>query len=262
METLRKMLADFSAGNGPRRDGSTDYLIVLNNIEVSAEYILKLKGGMDAELQLFAADQSATEKVRSCLADLTQTSKKYKVFLEQQLEQVAKTVTPSIRPLIEMFIRVNYNLTEAAYAEYEINDPFVHRFGAGFDALYTPFKSHLTKSNGELLVHILMKDIVHRLEKAVFQKSFNQLGALQFDKDLRSLSGYFSQHTNKTVRGIFARLNQMSSLLSLERVDEVNDYWGENSGQMTWRLTPGEVRKVLSRRIEFSAQQIASLKLG
>lgn len=39
------------------------------------------------------------------------------------------------------------------------------------------------------------------------------------------------------------------------------DYWGENAGQMTWRLTPPEVRKVLSRRVDFSAAQIAALKL-
>ena len=53
----------------------------------------------------------------------------------------------------------------------------------------------------------------------------------------------------------------MASLLNLEKVSEVLDYWGDNSGHMTWRLTPGEVRKVLSRRVDFSSNEIASLKL-
>jgi len=73
--------------------------------------------------------------------------------------------------------------------------------------------------------------------------------------------GYFSGIMQKTVRGEFARLNQMASILNLEKVNEVMDYWGENSGQMTWRLTPGEVRRVLSRRVEFKSNEIAQLKL-
>ena len=32
------------------------------------------------------------------------------------------------------------------------------------------------------------------------------------------------------------------------QVSELLDYWGENSGPLTWRLTPGEVRTVLGLR--------------
>jgi hypothetical protein len=44
------------------------------------------------------------------------------------------------------------------------------------------------------------------------------------------------------VRDKFARLNQMAIILSLESVDEFLDYWGDESGHITWRLTPAEVR--------------------
>jgi hypothetical protein len=37
--------------------------------------------------------------------------------------------------------------------------------------------------------------------------------------------------------------------------------WGEKSGPMTWRLTPIEVKKVLTLRIEFDKEQIKKLKL-
>jgi len=53
----------------------------------------------------------------------------------------------------------------------------------------------------------------------------------------------------------------MSALLNLEKVSEVMDYWGENAGQMTWRLTPSQVRRVLSRRVDFRPADIAALKL-
>ena len=59
----------------------------------------------------------------------------------------------------------------------------------------------------------------------------------------------------------FARLTQIASLLNLEKVGEVLYYWGDNNSNVTWRLTPAEVRRVLSRRVDFSPAEIAALKL-
>jgi Conserved oligomeric Golgi complex subunit 4, C-terminal len=74
--------------------------------------------------------------------------------------------------------------------------------------------------------------------------------------------GFFAQRTQRTVRGEFARLLQMASLLSLERAHEVLDYWGgESAAHISWRLTPSEVRLVLSRRLDFSPADIAQLHL-
>jgi hypothetical protein len=49
-------------------------------------------------------------------------------------------------------------------------------------------------------------------------------------------------------------------LLNLERVAEVNDFWGDSSAN--WRLSPAEVRRCLSCRVEFRAEEIAALKLN
>ena len=75
-----------------------------------------------------------------------------------------------------------------------------------------------------------------------------QLGGLQFDKELRSVVGYLTSVTTWTLRDKFARLTQMATILNLERVTEILDYWGTNSGPLTWRLTPAEVRQVLALR--------------
>ena len=80
-----------------------------------------------------------------------------------------------------------------------------------------------------------------------------QLGGLQFDKELRSLVGYLTSVTTWTIRDRFARLTQMATILNLERVSEMLDYWGPNSGPLTWRLTPAEVRQVLSLRLVLSS---------
>ena len=42
---------------------------------------------------------------------------------------------------------------------------------------------------------------------------------------------------------------------------EILDYWGANSGPLTWRLTPAEVRQVLALRIDFRSEDIKGLRL-
>lgn len=46
----------------------------------------------------------------------------------------------------------------------------------------------------------------------------NQLGGLQFDKELRSLVGYLTAVTQWTIRDKFARLAQIATVLNLEKV--------------------------------------------
>ena len=127
--------------------------------------------------------------------------------------------------------------------------------------MFDKYRDQLVTENFESFVHLCLKVIGPQMEKTILQKQFTQFGALQLDKDLRMLISYFSTLSQRTIRGEFARLTQMASLLNLENVSEVLDYWGENSGQMTWRLAPSEVHRVLSRRMDFSGEEIAALKL-
>ena len=45
------------------------------------------------------------------------------------------------------------------------------------------------------------------------------------------------------------------------QVNEIEGYWGQQSGFVAWRLTPAEVRQVLSLRIDFKSDDIRRLKL-
>ena len=73
-------------------------------------------------------------------------------------------------------------------------------------------------------------------------------------------SGGLSDMTTRTVRDKFARLSQMATLLTLEAVGEVLDYWGD-AGAIAWRLTDNDVRQVLAQRLDFSPHDILALKL-
>lgn len=54
---------------------------------------------------------------------------------------------------------------------------------------------------------------------------------------------------------------QMGTLLSLESVAEVLDYWDSASGPISWRLTKAQVKEVLGQRVDFDPLDIAALDL-
>lgn len=54
---------------------------------------------------------------------------------------------------------------------------------------------------------------------------------------------------------------QMAIVLSLESVEEFLDYWGDDTGHITWRLTPSEVKAILSQRADFNKGTISALPL-
>jgi len=64
-----------------------------------------------------------------------------------------------------------------------------------------------------------MRRLTTSFEAIVAQhKRFSQLGALQFDRDVRAIINYFSEKTQKPARADFSRLLQMSLVLNLDDV--------------------------------------------
>lgn len=123
------------------------------------------------------------------------------------------------------------------------------------------FKVGLSPVIYDHLTSLMTSLIAIELEKVVLKLTFSRLGGLQFDKELRSLVAYLTSVIIWTIRDKFARLSQMATVLNLERVTEILDYWGQNSGPLTWRLTPAEVRQVLALRNDFRSEDIKRLRL-
>lgn len=102
--------------------------------------------------------------------------------------------------------------------------------------------------------------VIDRLEATMRLKKFNQLGGLQLDQDVRVLTNTLSDITQQAVRDNFARLSQMATILSLESVSEILDYWGDTS-PISWRFGEGQVREILQQRSDFSPGEITALPL-
>lgn len=250
----------FLGGVGVQKTG-TEIATALNNMDVSSEYVLKLRHEIEEQCAEVFPAPADREKVKSCLSELGEMSNGFKKALNAGMEQLVATVTPRIRPVLDSVATISYELSEAEYAENEVNDPWVQNLLLAVETNAAWLQSAMTTNNYDLFVHLVIDFIVKRLEAIMMQKRFSQLGGLQLDRDARALVSHFSGMTQRTVRDKFARLTQMATILNLEKVSEILDFWGENAGPMTWRLTPAEVRRVLGLRVDFKPEIIAALKL-
>lgn len=77
---------------------------------------------------------------------------------------------------------------------------------------------------------------------------------------MRTLVSALADVTQRSVRDKFARLSQIATVLSLETVGELKEFWGADA-TISWRLTETQVREVLSQRFDFDQSEIALLSL-
>ncbi|KAM9410263.1 conserved oligomeric Golgi complex subunit 4 [Pholidichthys leucotaenia] len=241
------------------------FLVTLNNVEVCSENITTLKRNLENDCsKLFSQGAAPGEqaKIESCLSDLVSTSTKFKDLLQEGLTELNTTaIKPQVKPWISSFLSISHNIEEVEFNDYEANDPWVQQLILNLEQLMAEFKAALSPSIYDTMTNLMTSLISIEMEKTVLKCSFSRLGGLQFDKELRSLVAYLTTVTTWTIRDKFARLTQMATILNLERVTEILDYWGPNSGPLTWRLTPAEVRQVLALRIDFRSEDIKRLRL-
>ncbi|XP_040982310.1 conserved oligomeric Golgi complex subunit 4 isoform X3 [Aquila chrysaetos chrysaetos] len=240
--------------------------VTLNNVEVCSENIMTLKKTLESDCskllsQGFGGEQ-AQAKIDSCLSDMAAVSNKFRDLLQEGLNELNSTaIKPQVKPWINLFLSVSHNIEEEEFSDYEANDPWVQQFIVNLEQQMTEFKAGLSPVIYDTLTGLMTSLIAIELEKVLLKSTFSRLGGLQFDKELRSLIAYLTTVTTWTIRDKFARLSQMATILNLERVMEILDYWGPNSGPLTWRLTPAEVRQVLALRIDFRSEDIKRLRL-
>ncbi|KAJ3592861.1 hypothetical protein NHX12_005199 [Muraenolepis orangiensis] len=227
------------------------FLVTLNNAEVCSENITTLKRNLENDCsKLFMQGPASGDhaKIESCLSDLVNTSSKFKDLLQEGLTELnATAIKPQVKPWITAFLSITHNIEEQLIVNLE--------------QVMAEFKTGLSPVSYDTLTSLMTSLVAMEMEKTLLKCTFSRLGGLQFDKELRSLVAYLTTVTTWTIRDKFARLTQMATVLNLERVTEILDYWGPNSGPLTWRLTPAEVRQVLALRIDFRSEDIKRLRL-
>jgi len=244
---------------GPKSETNFE-IIALNNAAVSGTYISKLKEAMERAFDdNFENDEDQRERVQPLFTELGDTASALNKIVEGGQDGLFSTVEPRIGAFVDSLQNVNFEVSEREQARNDAEDHFVQALITGLDETIKANQKVLTPNNAEAIIQRTLASVTSRFEQVTRQKRFNQLGGLQFDKDVRALREYFKQISTTAVRDKFTRLSQIASILSLERVEEIMLYWDD--GGMTWRLSVEEVRSVLALRSDFSREEIGKLKL-
>jgi len=235
------------------------FLSYLNNAESGIEYITRLQSSFQSELANLQSssslDSKQSDKISSCMTGLPAVQNKLKSLLDSGLSALRTSVVkPRVKPWIDGFNLVSHNLTDELFTDYAANDPWVQQTIINIDILLQSFKSSMTQTNFDSFVNIVASEVTLQLEKAVTKTSFNRLGGLQFDKEVRSLSSFLTSLTSWSIRDKFSRLQQMAAVLNIETLSEIEEFSGVN------KLTPVEVRQILHLRNDFKSEDIKRVK--
>lgn len=258
-----------SIQQGRLQSGDTEqsrmaFLIALNNADSSTEYVDALCDNVLKEIQQALPKMNSNErgKLESCLSGFSSVTTNLKDIIDYGIQQLrSSAIKPRINPWVDQFLNVSHHLTEDELSAYEAGESFIQTLIMNLETLLSSFKDILTSSNYDSFTQVLTAEVTQRFEKVIMKSTFNRLGGLVLDKEVRSLAGYITAATSWSVRDKFARLTQIATVLNLEQVHEIYDYWGNHDSALTWRLTPSELRTVMALRSDFKYEDIRRLKL-
>lgn len=236
------------------------FVATLNNLDSCEEGWTNLKESLelDTKQHLNNIGDHDKQKIHMALSSFSELVGKFKGGLQSGFDQLAAAaIRPRIKICTETFLDYTHTPTDAEFADFEANDPFVENFLRSLDRLLAEFKAQLTDRNFEEFVGAVCVEITRRFEKVIVRTPFNRLGGLQLDKEFRDLTNYLTSMTSWSMRERFLRFSQISMLLNVENVSEVKEMFGSPG----WRLTPTEVRTYLAQRIDLPADEVHSLKL-
>ena len=246
------------------------FLVCLNNCSQSLIYLKTLVESLTTDWKMLSESgddsksarkrmESSNSKVMSCITDMQHLSKNIDAVLQEGHSALIKYfLKPLVKTCSESFSLISHNLSDDELLLNETEDPFSQKIIAPIDAFIGDIKDSLLDQNFEMMISNLAQTLVTSFEKVIFKMKFSRNGGLAFDREVRNLSNYLSSVTQWSVRDKFTRLLQISTLLNLEQVEEVNELSIHSS---TWKVTPSEMRQILNLREDFKGDGIRKLVL-
>jgi hypothetical protein len=235
--------------------------LAFNNADMSAMYVDKLRQQLeDLAGQLFAAPHDR-DRIKLVLADLSKTAADFRKLSAQGAEQLCNALAAHLRPLLDQFVEISYEFDGNDTSDASGGAPqWAHALLVTFASNFSWLQSYLTPTLYDAVIHSAVDKLAARMEAAVAQKRFTQLGGLQLERDVRSLVVGLSDLSSRSVREKFARLQQTATVLGLESADEAAELVSDGAVG-AWRLSPLDVRQALSQRVEFTPAAVAAVKL-
>uniref|UniRef100_A0A336KIL1 Conserved oligomeric Golgi complex subunit 4 n=1 Tax=Culicoides sonorensis TaxID=179676 RepID=A0A336KIL1_CULSO len=244
--------------------GRTNFIVQLNNADKSLEFIETLWKMMGDETRSAfpLTTQRENEILESCLAGLKSFSDSLKAVIDYGMQQLrSSAIKPRVHPWVDQFQSQNHNMNDEELAVYEAGETFVQSLIVQLDDLLNSFKIQLSQNNYDALVDIIVTDVTARMERAIKKCTYNRIGGLVLDTEMRTLASYFTNIGSWAVRDKLQRLSQIATLLNLEKVTDLLDFYDPKDQGTIWRLTKNEMRTVLALRTDFKLDDIKKIKL-
>ena len=235
--------------------------LYMNQMETCLEYIDKLACELETDLEKFFSSTQELNcvRIRTCLDEFRSHSKVFKIMLNSTISDIYKQfLLPKVHAHMENYSTRNFNISMDEFSQHE-SSAEIQGLLLSLQEQLNRFNGEMSGKNFELIIDHLLEDICQQLERGILKSRFTQMGAMLLDKEFRALSSYLSSKTSVSIREKLARMSQIISLLSLESLREVRDYWRPNTGLVSSRLSLGEVKNFLKLRVDLDKDLIMKI---
>jgi hypothetical protein len=270
MDGVWKASSQSMAVEGPRKDAASremrsTFVVYLNVLNTSAEYLTRIISALSNEQSLsqhFVAAEVplAISTVQGLSILIPRIRNAVRTHLDLLYNALLK---PKLKQVLNDSLRdVSYLINEEEFARMEqesgTSSKFIRRFTKGWDNVLgsSQYRQLFSSENWESMLRLTIDTVVQDWQDWAIKAKYSELGALCFDKDVRSLTGFLSSQSSLGgLRDKFARLTHMSYLVNLdEEVDEQAMQGGPVSvkgGEVAWRFTAEEVSQIRNRRVQW-----------
>ena len=239
--------------DGGQDPDANSYAIVLNDVHLSSSYVEKLREQLEQVAhQVFSNEVHDDDRIQMVLADLKKTSSDIKRLADQATEQLTTSLMLKMRHTLDSFVAASYEISDAGF---EISDEWSTSMLQSFGRTFTWLQNLLVPDMYSKVLMSAVDKIVSRMEAAIAQKSFTQLGGLQLDKDVRALVIGLSELCETTLRDTFGRLGQLATVMGVESVEEAADLIRDD----LLSLSALDVRSALMQRVDVSQASVSAL---
>ncbi|RHY95038.1 hypothetical protein DYB35_006974 [Aphanomyces astaci] len=229
--------------------------VTMNSLDAVGQYLAQLQASFEAQVASTFPDQPPR---------LEETASEFKALLLTCHDSV---VTDLLQPKVTataapLFKRVSYDLSDDQFTFNEANDPFAHVLVQTVAASVEPFGAHLSRANFVTLMEGVAEGVADAVDAMIGTKTFNQLGAMQLDKEVRVLAAYFGDKCHHSPRHdhTFAPLRQTALVLNVDSPDDVVEIFGRSTKGVEWKLSKQRVVDLMHLRVDFSTAAVAAVE--
>ncbi|KAJ3343746.1 Golgi transport complex subunit 4 [Gonapodya sp. JEL0774] len=220
VEALGRRVAGAWTGQDMER-ARAQFMVAVNDADLVVGYLGKLVGELREEVPRGLGRgvwEKNRDKVLSCLAGLEEYAAGFRQLLKNWIENLfTQTLRPRLRIMLSEVLRdAKYVLTDEEYSDLQ-DGAFTKRVIGTLTRMMETYENTYTENNYAATMNLVLDYVVREWEKHIMANlRFNQLGAIRFEKDLRSLTSALSAMSTVNVRDKMTRLSQISDLVNLE----------------------------------------------